>query len=85
MGRQDGFADEELTDGYARALFLEAECRSLRRRIRGVAAEHGDEIGGRPSQRELTERLGALQSELRELRTALDRKRRALDPRGRLY
>jgi hypothetical protein len=74
--------EDELTDGYAQALAIEAECLETMRRM--AAADGG---GGAPSDeaKQLAGRLGALQAELKALRLRLDEFRRSVDPDGRLY
>jgi hypothetical protein len=79
-----GSFDDELTDGYARALTIEAECVTTMREIAAAAAARPDSEPTVDVQRLVT-RLGALQAELAELRTELDERRRAVDPWGRLY
>jgi hypothetical protein len=79
-----GSFDDELTDGYARALTIEAECVATMREIAVAAAARP---GTKPTAdvRRLVTRLGELQAELAELRSELDERRRAVDPWGRLY
>jgi hypothetical protein len=79
-----GAFDNELTDGYARALTIEAECVATMREISAAAAAQPGSAPSVDLQRLVT-RLGALQAELAELRAELDDRRRAIDPRGRLY
>jgi len=76
--------DEELTDGYACALAIEAECVAM---MRAIAAGAAATRAGEPSAdlQQLALRLGELQGELGALRAELDERRRALDPSGRIY
>jgi hypothetical protein len=74
--------DDELTDGYAHALTLEAERRATLRNIAAAATSRGrnsDEV------KQLAFRLGVLDGQIAELRADLDKQRRTVDPRGRLY
>jgi hypothetical protein len=76
--------DDELTDGYARALTIEADCVST---LREIAAATAARPRAKPTVdvERLVTRLGSLQAELAELRAELDERRRAVDPWGRLY
>jgi hypothetical protein len=73
--------NRHLTDGYARALTLEAECLRITRRITAVSA--GASENGAPQSTELaslSRRLGETRSELANLRADLERVRRRFDP-----
>jgi hypothetical protein len=74
--------DDELTDGYARALAIEAECLSTMRQITAAV-----DAGTATSEevRQLARKLRARQAELRALRAHLEERRRSIDPSGRLY
>jgi hypothetical protein len=73
---------DELTDGYARALTIEAECLATMRQISEAA--YGGSASS-PDVRDLATHLGALQAELKELRALLEERRRSVDPHGELY
>jgi hypothetical protein len=73
--------DYQLTDGYARALALEADCLTTLRGITDAAATGADPA----VLKRLATRLGDMQIELAELRAELDQLRRRIDPHGRLY
>jgi hypothetical protein len=63
--------EHTLTDGYARALELDAEQRRLRARIERLAADvHGEPAAGRL--RALTARLESTDGDLHELRGLLE-------------
>jgi uncharacterized protein YlxW (UPF0749 family) len=82
----NGSLDHQLTDGYARALAIEAECLGTMRRIAAAAAAAADdETETSQEVKQLAARLGTLQAELKALRTELDERRRSVDPYGRLY
>lgn len=74
--------EDQLTDGYARALSIEAECLGTMRRI-AAAADRG--TAGSEEVNRLAARLRVLQTEAKTLRARLDEFRRAVDPDGRLY
>jgi len=74
--------DDELTDGYAQALAIEAECLRTMRRIT-AAVDAGTATSAEVKQ--LAKKLRSLQAELKALRTHLDERRRSVDPQGRLY
>jgi hypothetical protein len=67
-GNETGAVEHTLTDGYARALALEAERRRAEARVRDLAGE-ADALG---EQRILKIRLDQLDGELAELRGLLD-------------
>jgi len=74
--------EEALTDGYAQALAIEAECLGTMRRMAAAAD------GGTARSQEVTQlatRLGSLEAQLKELRARLDAFRRSVDPDGRRY
>jgi uncharacterized membrane protein len=74
--------DDQLTDGYARALAIETECR---RTVRRIAAAGGDAVETSEDVKQLATKLAALRAELKALRAELDQRRRAADPYGRRY
>jgi chromosome segregation ATPase len=78
----DDRVHDALTDGYAHALALDAECVRLLRRITDLAAggaeRSSDEL------RRLTERLREAQEQLAELRSSLAQLRAEADPTDRL-
>jgi hypothetical protein len=78
----DAKLHEELTNGYARALQLDATCVRLLRRITVLAAS-GEERSS-PELKELTDRLASAQRELAELRSRLAELRAQIDPQGDL-
>jgi hypothetical protein len=65
--------EDTLTDGYARALALEAECRRIERRIGELAAEVGRGANGAQAAElaDLTERMSSTENELTSLRSLL--------------
>jgi hypothetical protein len=77
--------DEEvrrlLSEGYARALALDAECVRIVRQLTELAAEDAP----REQLRALTARLGDAQRELASLRAQLLNVRRTVDPDGRRF
>jgi hypothetical protein len=68
-GDELGAVEHTLTDGYARALALEAERRRAEARVRELAGE----AEGLGEQRVLKVRLEQIDRELAELRALLDR------------
>jgi hypothetical protein len=74
--------DDELTDGYAQALAIEAECL---RTMRGITAAVDAGTGTSDEVKQLARKLRTLQAELKALRTHLEDRRRSIDPNGRLY
>jgi hypothetical protein len=71
-----------LTDGYAQALAIEAECLRTMRRITD-AVDAGTATSEEVKQ--LAKKLRSLEAELKALRAHLDERRRSIDPHGRLY
>jgi hypothetical protein len=82
--RPERSLDDQLTDGYARALAIEADCAATLRRIGDLSADASGETAS-SELHELAASLGAKRSELAILRTRLDNLRRSADPPGRLY